>query len=126
MTDRPAEVPYDRRDQLAKIEEALLEGESVVACYDGTGQGTGFIGLTSHRVILQDKSFVGKRVALTSIPYSRISAVSIITNASLAGAFFSSGTVAIVVGTHIYEIEMRGVEKARHVHDVVLWSLGIR
>ena len=120
------EIPYDRRDQLAQVEEALLEGESIVAVYDAVGQGTGFVGLTSHRVILQDKSFVGKRVAMTSIPYNRISAVSVVSNASLAGGFFSSGVVAIVVGTHVYEIEMRGQEKARHVHDVVLWSLGIR
>lgn len=119
-------IPYDRKDQLKQVQEALLEGEHVVAVYDGIGTGTGFIGLTSHRVIIQDKSFVGKRIALTSIPYSRISAVSIVTNASFAGQFFSSGVVAIQVGTHVYEVEMRGNEKSRHVHDVILWSLGVR
>jgi len=122
MTD----IPHDRGDQLRQVQEALLDGETVVAVYDAIGQGTGFIGLTSHRVILQDKSFLGKRIAMTSIPYSRISGVSVISNASMAGGFFSTGTVALLVGTHIYEIEMRGNEKARHVHDVVLWSLGIR
>ncbi len=49
--------------------------EEIIAVYDATGAGTGFIGVTNLRVVLQDNSFVGKKVALTSIPYSRVSAV---------------------------------------------------
>ncbi len=64
---------FDEQDQLDKVEVGLLEGETVIAVYDGGD--TGFIGLTDRRVILQDKSFVGKRVAITSIPYPKVTAV---------------------------------------------------
>ena len=111
---------YDSKGQLQQIESGLLEGEQIIAVYDAVGAGTGFIGLTNRRAIIQDKSFVGKRVAITSIPYSKISSVSVVSNKSWAGQFFSTGTIAIAVGTHSYEVEFRGSEKAQHVHNVIL------
>jgi Bacterial PH domain len=116
MTD----VVYDNKGQLQQIESGLLEGEQVIAVYDAVGAGTGFIGLTTRRIIVQDKSFVGKRVAITSIPYSKVSSVSVVSNKSWAGQFFSTGTIAIAVGTHMYEVEFRGSDKAHHVHNVIL------
>ncbi|MFI0444223.1 PH domain-containing protein [Actinomadura sp. 6N118] len=113
-------IPHDRSGQLKQIEGGLLPGEQIIAVYDAVGAGTGFIGLTDRRVIIQDKSFAGKRMAITSVPYSKISSVSVVSNKSIAGSFFSSGTIAIHVGTQIYEIEFRGEEKTRHVHDVIV------
>ena len=116
MTD----VVYDSKGQYKQIESGLLDGEQIIAVYDAVGAGTGFIGLTTRRVIIQDKSFVGKRFAITSIPYSKVSSVSVVSDRSWAGEFFSSGTVAIAVGTHMYEVEFRGTEKTHHVHNVIL------
>ncbi|NUW38333.1 PH domain-containing protein [Nonomuraea sp. SMC257] len=115
-----ADIPYDRKEQLRQIESGLLPGERIVAVYDAIGAGTGFLGLTDRRVIVQDTSFVGKKVALTSIPYGKISAVSVVSNKSFAGGFFSSGSIAVHVGTHTYEVDFRGENKAHHVHDVIL------
>ncbi|GIE99053.1 PH domain-containing protein [Paractinoplanes rishiriensis] len=114
------DVIYDNKGQLQQIESGLLDGETIIAVYDAVGAGTGFIGLTNRRVIIQDKSFVGKRVAITSIPYSKVSSVSVVANKSWAGQFFSTGTIAITVGQHIYEVEFRGSEKTHHVHNVIL------
>src|SRR3954453_18522124 len=111
---------YDNKGQLQQIQSGLLDGEQVIAVYDAIGAGTGFIGLTNRRVIIQDKSFVGKRIAITSVPYSKVSSVSVVSNKSWAGEFFSSGTIAITVGTHVYEVEFRGTEKTHHVHNVIL------
>ena len=116
MTD----VVFDSKGQLKQIESGLLDGEQIIAVYDAVGAGTGFIGLTTRRVIIQDKSFVGKRVAITSIPYSKVSSVSVVSNKSWAGQYFSTGIIAITVGTHIYEVEFRGAEKTHHVHNVIL------
>lgn len=113
-------IAYDRREQLEKIQSGLMPGEQVIAVYDAIGVGTGFIGLTDRRVIIQDNSFVGKKVAITSIPYSKISSISMVSNKSFAGSFFSSGHIAIGVGHHNYEVEFRGEEKSRHVHNVIL------
>jgi Bacterial PH domain len=114
------DMVYDRKEQLEQIRSGLLEGEKVIAVYDAVGVGTGFLGLTDRRVIVQDKSFVGKKVALTSIPYSKITSVSVVSNKSWAGSFFSSGSIAINVGTHVYEMEFRGHQKSHHVHNVIL------
>ncbi|HYN92502.1 MAG TPA: PH domain-containing protein [Pilimelia sp.] len=113
-------VAYDRREQLQQIETGLLDGETVIAVYDAIGTGTGFIGLTNRRVIIQDKSFVGKKVAITSIPYSKITSVSVVSNKSWGGSFFSTGSIAIHVGTHTYEVDFRGAEKTHHAHNVIL------
>jgi hypothetical protein len=111
---------YDNKGQFEQIESGLLEGEQIIAVYDAIGSGTGFLALTNRRVIIQDKSFVGKRVAITSIPYSKVSSVSVVSNKSWAGQFFSTGTIVITVGTHSYEVEFRGSEKTHHVHNVIL------
>jgi hypothetical protein len=115
-----ADVTYDHKDQLKQIQSGLLDGEEIIAVYDAVGAGTGFIGLTNRRVIVQDTSFVGKRVAITSVPYSKVTSISVVSNKSWAGAFFSTGTIAINVGTHTYEVEFRGHQKAHHVHNVIM------
>ena len=111
---------YDSKGQLQQIESGLLDGEQIIAVYDAVGAGTGFVGLTNRRVIIQDKSFVGKRVAITSVPYSKITSVSVVSNKSWGGSFFSTGSIAVNVGTHTYEVEFRGDQKAHHVHNVIL------
>lgn len=117
---QPAGIPFDKQDQLQQIQSGLMEDERVLAVYDAIGTGTGFIGLTDRRVIVQDKSFVGKKVAITSIPYSKITSVSVVSNKSWAGSFFSSGSIAVHVGTQTYEVDFRGDQKSRHVHSVIL------
>jgi hypothetical protein len=115
-----AEPSFDKQDQYDRIKEGLLPGETVLAVYDCIGTGTGFIGLTDRRVILQDNSFVGKKVALTSVPYSRVQAVSFVSNKSMLGKWSSSSEVAILVGGATHECEFRGHDKARVVHDTIL------
>ncbi|RCG27384.1 hypothetical protein DQ384_27210 [Sphaerisporangium album] len=116
-------IPHDRPEQLAQVQSGLMQGEQIIAVYDAIGAGTGFLGLTDRRVIIQDKSFVGKKVAITSIPYSKITSVSVVSNKSIAGSFFSSGSIAVNVGTHVYEMDFRGEQKSHHVHDVILYYI---
>jgi len=111
---------FDKQDQFDRIQAGLLQGETVLAVYDGKGAGTGFIGLTDRRVVLQDNSFVGKRMALTSIPYSKVNAVSFVSDKSMLGKFASSSSVALEVSGKTYEVEFRGEEKAKHAHDTIL------
>lgn len=117
---RMVNATYDRKEQFQQIQSGLLDGEQIIAVYDAVGTGTGFIGLTDRRVIIQDRSFVGKRHAITSIPYSKITSVSVVSNKSWGGSFFSTGAIAIHVGTHTYEVEFRGAQKSHHVHNVIL------
>ena len=77
IQQRPQPV-FDKQDQFNKITANLLQGEFVLAVYDCIGAGTGFVGLTNRHVIVQDNSFVGKKTALTSIPYAKVNAVSFV------------------------------------------------
>lgn len=114
---------FDRQDQLDQVTEALLEGEEVIAVYDCVGTGTGFIALTTLRVVLQDKTFVGKQVALTSIPYRHVRSVSVVSDKSLGGRFFSSSSIAVDTGGNMHQAEFRGHEKAHHAHNTILWYI---
>lgn len=114
------DAAFDKQDQYDRIKDGLMPEETVIAVYDCMGAGTGFVGLTDRRVILQDNSFVGKKVALTSVPYSRVQAVSFVSNKSFLGKHASSSEVAILVGGKEHECEFRGHEKARLVHDAIL------
>jgi hypothetical protein len=120
MSQQQVTIPFDRQDQLQQIQSGLMDGEQILAVYDAIGTGTGFMGLTDRRVIIQDKSFVGKKVAITSIPYSKITSVSVLSNKSWAGSFFPTGSIAVHVGTQTYEVDFRGNEKSHHVHNIIL------
>ena len=115
------QIQFDKQDQLQRVQDGLMDGDNLFAVYDGKGMGTGFIGLTDRRVIIQDNSFVGGKVALTSLPYKRIQSVSYVSDKSMFGKFVASSTVVFTVGDgKSHEVEFRGVEKARHAHDVIL------
>jgi hypothetical protein len=113
----------DKAEQLELVSRGLLQGEEVLAVYDCIGTGTGFVGLTTLRVVMQDKSFVGKRVAITSIPYRHVRSVSVVSNTSFAGKFTSSSSIAIDVGGTVHEADFRGVDKAHRAHDLILWYI---
>jgi len=116
-------IPHDKDDQLQKVQSGLMNGETLLAVYDCKGGGTGFVGITNKRVVLQDNSFAGKKTALTSVPYAQIRSVSIVSDKSMMGSFFSSSNLAIDIGGTIHEAEFRGVDKAKHIHDVILWAI---
>jgi Bacterial PH domain len=121
MTEQ--QVVFDQQKQLDLVREGLQPDEQVIAVYDAIGTGTGFIGLTDRRAIVQDNSFVGKRVALTSIPFSQITSVSFVTNKSMFGRLASNSAIAIHTASKTYEVEFRGENKGKHVHDIVLWKI---
>jgi hypothetical protein len=111
---------FDKQEQYDKIASGLLPGETIIAVYDAIGSGTGFIGITNLRVILQDNSFVGKKVALTSVPYNRVNAVSFVSDKSMFGKFASTSQIAVSAGGHTHQVQFRGDEKGQFVHDAIL------
>jgi hypothetical protein len=111
---------FDKQEQYDKIASGLLPGETIIAVYDAIGGGTGFIGVTDLRVILQDNSFVGKKVALTSVPYNRVNAVSFVSDKSMFGKFASTSQIAVSAGGQTHQVHFRGEEKGKFVHDAIL------
>ena len=120
-----SDVLYDRQEQLDKIRAALLPTESVEAVFDMKGGGTGFIGITSHRIIFYDKSFVRKMKALVSIPYGRIYSVAAEDESGLLSGrgFFASSKLVVHTPSGEHEFEFRGADKAHIAHNMILYHI---
>ena len=58
-----ADVIFDKQDQLERIEASLLPGEEIKAVLDLKGGGTGFLGITSKRVVFQDNNFLQRMMS---------------------------------------------------------------
>ena len=116
------EVVFDRREQLEKVQAALLPGETVEAVFDMKGGGTGFLGVTSRRVIIYDKVFLRRMKAVVSVPYSRIHSIAAEDEAGLftGRGFFASSKLVITTSHGEYEFEFRGADKAHLAHTLIL------
>ena len=116
------EVVFDKQEQLDKITAGLLPGEEVEAVYDMKGGGTGFIGITSRRVIVYDKAFLRKMKAVVSIPYSRITTIAAEDESGLftGRGFFGSSKLVLTTSHGEFEFEFRSSDKAHLAHDLIL------
>ena len=86
------EVVFDYAQQRDAVAAGLLPGERLVAVLDASGTGTGFLGLTDSRVLLQDRSLVGGRTTLVSVPYSRVTSVGLVSDSNVGIEALSSST----------------------------------
>lgn len=118
----PAQPIFDRPEQLQQIKEILLPSEQIDAVFDLKGTGTGFIGITTKRVIFHDKQFMRKLKAIVSIPYSRIISIATENEAGLltGRGFFGSSRIFIVTSHGEHEFEFRGADKAQTAHNMIL------
>ena len=64
---------------------------------DMKGGGTGFLGITTKRIIVYDKAFLRKMKAVVSIPYSRVQTIAAEDESGLltSSGFFSSSKLII-------------------------------
>jgi hypothetical protein len=113
---------FDKKEQFDKIRAGLLAGERIDGVFDMKGGGTGFIGITSMRVIVYDKAFARKMKALVSIPYSRIQSVAAEDDSGLltGRGFFVSSKVVMTTSHGELEFEFRGAEKAHYAYNLIL------
>jgi len=119
-------VIFDKQEQLDKIWDWIVEGETLYAVYDCKGTGTGFVGITDRRLIFYDKRFLGKKKAMVSVPYSQIAAISSEDKSNLltGRGFFSSSNIGVhTTGNAYYEFEFRGADKAHEAYQFILTHL---
>jgi hypothetical protein len=119
------DVMYDKKDQLQKIEAGLIPGETIHAVFDLQGGGTGFIGITSKRIVFYDKAFMRKMKAIVSVPYSRITSIAAKDESGLltGRGFFSSSSLILTTSHGEYEFEFRGADKAHIAHNLILANM---
>ena len=120
MTTQEGSPVFDKKDQLEKITGQLLPNEKLLAVYDLKGGGSGFVGITSWRVIVMDKSFAWqarKKTALVSVPYKSITAVA---SENDGGFVFKSSVLTLITPGKTYELEFRGNDKAHFAYMMIL------
>ena len=118
MTD---ETVYDKKDQYEQILPWLIDGERLYAVFDCKGVGTGFIAVTDRRLMFYDKAFMRKRKALTSVPFSKVSAVSSVDQGR--GLLGATSELVVKTGSEEFEFEFRGGEKAQEAYKLIMREL---
>jgi hypothetical protein len=115
-------VVFDRKEQFEKIKAALIPGEDLEAVLDMKGGGTGFLGITTHRIIFYDKVFLRRMKAMVSIPYTRINSVATEDESGIltGRGFFASSKIVITTSQSDFEFEFRGADKAHLAHNLIL------
>ena len=112
---------FDKREQLVKIRELLLPGEQIDAVFDLKGPQTGFIGITDRRLIIYDRSFLGNKRAMVSVPHKNVISVGSEDEGSLLslpGFVTSKLIVQTAVGR--FHLEFSGQEKAHEAYRFIL------
>lgn len=121
---RPPDVSaavYDQKSQYDQIVPWLVGGEKLYAVYDMRGGGTGFVAVTNKRLMFYDKAFLGKRKALTSIPFNKITAVSSVDEGR--GLFGATSELVVKTGSEAFEFEFRGGDKAQKAYNLIMSEL---
>lgn len=116
MTEKNG-VYFDRPEQLAKIEPLIIDGETLHAVLDCKGGGTGYIAVTSRRLIFQDANWRKSKNVLVSVPWDRIHAVAI---GAEYGFFRSTATIAIQAGDDDWLFEFKNAEKVRDAYQAMM------
>lgn len=111
---------FDSTAQLEVVQDSLLENEQLYGVYASTSAGVALVGVTNKRIILLDRAFPGGRVALTTVPFSRVTTVSYVSTDE--EPIFSS-TIALQVARTVYEFTCRSEQQASDIHDLISWHI---
>lgn len=117
-----SEVVFDNKGQVAQLRPYIRPHEVLRAVFDMKGGGTGFLGITNKRLIVYDKAFLGKRKAMVSIPFSKVTRVASEDDAGgmFSSNMFKSSQLTVWVGSESYEFEFRGVDKAHKAYELMI------
>jgi hypothetical protein len=111
----------DQKSQFDQIYPWLMGGERLYAVYDCKGGGTGFVAITNKRLLYYDKAFLGKRKALTSVPFNKITAVSSVDEGR--GLFGATSELVVKTGSESFEFEFRGGDKAQRAYAFIMYEM---
>ena len=120
-TSTPGDVTYDKKEQFDQIVPWIIRGERLYAVFDCKGAGTGFVAVTNKRLMFYDKAFIGKRKALTSIPFNKVTSVSSVDEGR--GLFGATSELVVKTGSEAFEFEFRGGDKAQRAYMLIMKEL---
>lgn len=118
-----ADVDFDKKDQMEKIQSLVIDGETLYAVYDMKGGGTGFMGITDMRLIFMDESFFRKSKALVAVPFTKITAVGVEDTGRALNPFGATSKLFITAEAREWEFEFRSNEKAHRAYRLIMSNL---
>ena len=83
--------------------------------------GQEFVAVTNKRLVFYDKAFLGKRKALTSVPFNKITAVSSVDEGR--GLFGATSELVVKTGSESFEFEFRGGDKAQRAYSFIMYEV---
>ena len=113
-------IDFDNPSQLQRIQAGLIPGETLYAVYDMKGGGTGFIGITDRRLIVQDEGRIRKRRSLITIPYSRIT---MLASADEGGIVRRTSELTVWAGGQEFDFEFRSSDKAERAYTFIVRNM---
>ena len=119
MTHAPAS--HDEHVHLAAIRATLYDGEAIHRIYRGHGSGVDLLAVTSQRLIMIERTVWDGQLALTSVPFSRVTAVSLVTQGDQE--IDRASTVGFRVTSISFVLHCADAEQAREAHDLINWPL---
>lgn len=111
-------IDFDNQSQMERIQAGLIPGETLFAVYDMKGGGSGFMGLTNKRLVIQDEGRIQKRRSLISIPYSQIAMVSA---ADEGGLFRATSNLTLITASgQTFDLDFRSGDKAHRAYNIII------
>lgn len=114
------QVEYDNKSQMERIQSLVDAPEILYAVFDEKGRGTGFVGITDRRLIFMDQGTVRKNRLIISLPYSKLTMVAM---EDTGKALFSNSKLIVFAGTHEFDFEFHGNDKAHRAYQLIMWNL---
>jgi hypothetical protein len=115
------QVGYDERADIAAVLDNLFDGEAVDRVYRGLAPGIQLLAVTNRRLMMVESQSVEGRLALTSVPFARVTSVSFLAERGEPLDFAS--TIGIRVLATVFELHCVGPDEAREAHDLISWNL---
>jgi hypothetical protein len=112
-----ADVPSD----IAVIRDNAFDSERIDGIYRGSETGIRLLAVTSRRLMMVESTSWEGQIALTSVPFARVTSVGLL--ASADGSLATSTVVGIRVQSAHYELNCDNAEVAREAHDLIAWTL---
>ena len=106
---------------LAAVRNNIFDGESIDRLYRGYGDGIQLLALTGRRIMMVERTAWAGRLALTSIPYGRVTAVSFLADDD--HPIDAATTIGIRVASLSFEMHCADAAQASQAHDLISWTM---
>jgi hypothetical protein len=112
---------YDEQAELVAVRDNLFDNETVDKVFQGRPPGVQLLAVTNQRIMMVERTTWDGRCALTSVPFGRVSAVSLLSDDE--HPIDEPVALGIRVQSLGFVMELGDAEQTREAHDLITWAL---